>query len=74
MTTFAQAEANWAANKLNRYLAEQDEYEYFVMWCEENDLDPDETDMSEYRDYVEDMKAEAALARMEDKYYDNYDY
>lgn len=58
MTTFEQKEANWEANTLNRHLASVDEYDYFIMWCEENDLDPEETDISEYRDYVEDMKAE----------------
>jgi hypothetical protein len=76
MSQLERLEASWEANKLNQHLAENDEYDYFIMWCEENDLDPELTDISEFQEYVEDMKAEWIIGRREmekeDPYYDTY--
>jgi len=73
MNQFERLETRWEANKLNQHLAENDEYDYFIMWCEENDFDPELTDISEFRDYVEDMKAEWLVEQREmdreDRYY-----
>lgn len=74
-TAFDRAEANWETNTLNRHLASVDEYDYFIMWCEENDLDPEETDIEQYREYVEEQKAEWMIEQRElDQLYREDDY
>jgi hypothetical protein len=72
MPNFAAMEESWANSKLNTYLSSCDDYDHYVIWCEERGYDPDDEDLrQEYESYMEAEAEDAAIqryeARMEDE-------
>jgi len=47
------------------YYNEIDEWDEYMEYCDESDLDPDEFDIHDYRQLIEDYEAEAKINEAE---------